>query len=172
MHHWNYYEFGTYVLNKSVKTVTASEEYGLPDGCTVNSCWLQFVKQDASQIITFTEASDSYKTYKMTCPTYGQSLFMEQWTFLLMYEHLAHIAQTILWASGRELCHHTLCVCYHTPFLTWHPLIAWLSILSSPLGGGLCHTASTTSPPFCLIEIRLGTQTMPISWHQILEGAA
>lgn len=61
---------------------------------------------------------------------------------------------------------------YHTLFLTWHPPIASLPILSSPLSGGFCHAASTTSPPFCLIEIQLGTQTMPISWHQILERTA
>lgn len=63
-------------------------------------------------------------------------------------------------------------VWYHSPILTWRPLIAWLPILSSPLSGGFCHAASTTSPPFCLIEIQLGMQTMPISWHQILERAA
>lgn len=36
---------------------------------------------------------------------------------------------------------------YHTPFLTWHPLIAGLPILSSPFSSGHCHAASTTSPP-------------------------
>lgn len=64
-----------------------------------------------------------------------------------------------------------LIVRYHTPFfLTWHPLIARLPTLSSLIRGGFCHTASP--PFFCLIEIQLGTQTMPASWHQILDGAA
>lgn len=103
--------------------------------------------------------------------TYGQSLLKEQWTFLLMCEHLAHIARTQHSASGSKLCHLPYCVVSY-PFLTWHPLIAWLPVLSSPLSGGFCHAASPTSPPFSLIEIQLGTQTMPISWQQILERAA
>lgn len=41
-----------------------------------------------------------------------------------------------------------LIVWYHTPFLTWHSLIAWLPILSSPLNSGFCHAASATSPLF------------------------
>lgn len=64
-------------------------------------------------------------------------------------KHLAHAAGTMHCASGSKLCHHTI-VWYHTPFLTWHPLIAWLPILSSPLSGGFCHAASATSPPFFL----------------------
>lgn len=35
-----------------------------------------------------------------TCPTYGQSLVVEQWTFLWMCEHLAHIAWTRHWESS------------------------------------------------------------------------
>lgn len=69
------------------------------------------------------------------------------WTFPRMFEHLAHTAWTMHCASGSKLCHHTI-VWYHTPFLTWHPLIAWLPILPSPLSGEFCHAASATSPPF------------------------
>lgn len=62
-----------------------------------------------------------------------------------------------------------LIVWYHTPFLTWHSLIAWLPILSSPSTVGSAMLHPRHHPSFCLIEIQLGTQTMPVSWHQILE---
>lgn len=59
----------------------------------------------------------------------------------------------------------------HTLSLTWHPLIASLPLLSSPSRWWVLPCCTATSPLFffCLIEIQLGMQTMPISWHHILE---
>lgn len=44
-----------------------------------------------------------------------------------------------------------------------------MPIFPSPLSGEHCHAPSTTSPAFWFIEIQLGTQTMPISWHPDIE---
>lgn len=54
-----------------------------------------------------------------------------------------------------------LTVWYHTPFLTWHPLIASLPTLSSPLSDGFCHAASTTSPTFVSLRFHLAGRQCP-----------
>lgn len=77
-----------------------------------------------------------------TCPTYGQCLLMEQWTFLYTCEHLAHRPDTALsiWLQPTP---PSLSVWHHAPSLTWHPLIARLPTFSSPptsvMGSAMLH---------------------------------
>lgn len=69
-------------------------------------------------------------------------------------------------------------VCYHVPSLGHGALsLRRCQRTPPPLSGGFCHAATATSPPFffpffffCLIEIQLGTQTMPVSWHILERG--
>lgn len=143
MLHWNYNEFGNYALNKAIKIVTASEDvWQTESACQMDvySCWLEFIKQDASQMMRF-NWNLRYIENITTCPTYGQSLLMEQWTFLSMCEHLAHIAQTVHWASGIELCHHTLLCAIIPPF--WHGILSLLGCQYSPppsvVGSAILH---------------------------------
>lgn len=65
-------------------------------------------------------------------------------------------------------------VCHHVPSL-WHGALSLRRCQRTPppLSGGFCHAATATSPPFsffCLIQIQLGTQTMPVSWHILERG--
>lgn len=75
-----------------------------------------------------------------------------------MCEHLAHIALSI-WQQATP---PYLIVWYHSPCLTWHPLIAWLPILSSPhsvVGSAMLHPRH--HPLFVSLRFSLARRQCP-----------
>lgn len=118
------------------------------------ACWLDLIKsQSATQMMRFNWHHGLVHN-RTSCPTYGQSV--------LCAEHLA-----VSSATGTTLCGS------RAP--SWHGLFPLLGCQRSPPPSAVAFaTLHPQHQPlffFCLIEIQLGTRTMPISWHQILERA-
>ncbi len=78
-----------------------------------------------------------------------------------MCEHLAHIVQTLHWASGSKLCHHTLLCGIIPPF--WHGIFSLLGCQYSPppsvVGSAMLHPRH--HPLFVSLRFSLARRQWP-----------
>lgn len=97
-----------------------------------------------------------------------KACLFEQWTFLQQYTPSSHSRQ-----CTEHLAAGTIPYCVASQPLSdmaFSDCLAANTLLPPQLWALPCCIHDITH--FCLTEIQLGGQTMPISWHKTLEGAA